>query len=451
MKIKLLSITLALVALSALGQAQQIHRTEIAPYAMRDDAKALIQNQNDNHIKFAPQAIEGVAGAAEQSFAMPQSWVDATVYIHLEGVGAAYTLYVNGREVALCDDSFTPRDYDISKFVGVGENSVVVVAHRSQYTMLEEGLEQADRTRFEGSYIYTQEKLKILDYSLKLVDHTEGQHGQLFIDVIVENRFNFEETIHVGFDIYAPDGKLLDFSSTEAAVAGNSIDTIRFAQHLYGANKFRWNPSNYRKLSVRGKSTLRYLDQSLYSVMLFTKRNRVNNSYIPFGVGFEVPTYSDGKLSGLLGDITLKSSRYTALSDEAQSEKELRSLKQQGFNTIIPDYPQPLWFYRLCDKIGLYVIDQAAISAPTSADDLTVGGTPSNDPKLLNQYLDRVKAMYYRTRNFSCVVGYSLGQESGNGYNMYKAYQWLKEIEKNRPVIYQGAKGEWNSDPLNIE
>jgi beta-galactosidase len=38
------------------------------------------------------------------------------------------------------------------------------------------------------------------------------------------------------------------------------------------------------------------------------------------------------------------------------------------------------------------------------------------------------------------------GDESGNGYNMYKAYEWLKSVEKERPVIYMGTEGEWNTD-----
>ncbi|WP_418415555.1 glycoside hydrolase family 2 TIM barrel-domain containing protein, partial [Alistipes shahii] len=78
--------------------------------------------------------------------------------------------------------------------------------------------------------------------------------------------------------------------------------------------------------------------------------------------------------------------------------------------------------------------------------DRTVGGTPSNDPRLVGDYLERVKAMYYRSRNFTCVIAYSLGGPSGNGYNMYKAYQWLKSVEKSRPVIYSDTDGEWNSD-----
>ena len=135
-----------------------------------------------------------------------------------------------------------------------------------------------------------------------------------------------------------------------------------------------------------------------------------------------------------------------AAADRKTTLAELKALKAKGKNTICPDYPQPAWFYELCDSLGLYVIDRANINAPERSGDRTVGGTPSNDPRLVGDYLERVKAMYYRSRNFTCVIAYSLGGPSGNGYNMYKAYQWLKSVEKSRPVIYSDTDGEWNSD-----
>ena len=94
----------------------------------------------------------------------------------------------------------------------------------------------------------------------------------------------------------------------------------------------------------------------------------------------------------------------------------------------------------------MYVIDCAAIAAPEKRTDRKVGGTPSNDPALVEEYIERVKAMYYRSRNYTSVIAYSLGSPSGNGYCMYKAYEWLKSIEKDRAVIYEDATGEWNTD-----
>mgnify|MGYP002517743056 CR=1 FL=1 len=116
------------------------------------------------------------------------------------------------------------------------------------------------------------------------------------------------------------------------------------------------------------------------------------------------------------------------------------ALKAKGVNTLCPDAPQPEWFYDICDALGLYVIEQANINPVAESNNRKVGGTPSNDPTLVGEYFARVKAMYYRTRNCTCIVAYSLGgDKAGNGYNMYKAYEWLKSVEQRRPVFYFGS------------
>ncbi len=446
-------IALLLLVLSLPAVGQPILRQQFAPYLLRKDADTATRSSIDGgFVAFAPVAVATSFGqiTREQSLEVPQDWVDASVYIHLEGAGSAYTLSINGLEVISSEDSFTPSDYEISKFLNVGTNSLSITTRPSALPELEQGLASSTRVPFEGSYIFVQSKLRILDYDLSLVEHDDKLGGQLFIDVVVENRFNYAETLEVGFDVYDPAGKLLDFSTNKVEVEGNSIDTIRFSPHLYGAASYRWNPSLAVGRQRIGLATVRLSDQQLYSVTLFTKRNRVTADHIPFKAGYIVPEYADGRLSSLGYEIVLRSTPYNALGDETQSESELRELQGQGFNTVAPSYPQPLWFYSLCDKIGLYVIEQAAINAPNSTDDRSIGGTPSNDPKLANEYLERVQKMYYRTRNFSCVVAYSLGSPSGNGYNMYKAYQWLKSVEQDRPVIYSGAEGEWNNDPLSV-
>ena len=56
------------------------------------------------------------------------------------------------------------------------------------------------------------------------------------------------------------------------------------------------------------------------------------------------------------------------------------------------------------------------------------------------------KELQYNIGGGTCIIGFALGGESGNGYNMYKAYQWLKSVEPSRPVICIDADGEWNTD-----
>ncbi len=450
MTIRIFKITLSLLLLSFTAQSQIVTRSEFAPYTQRKDANVLQHNDLETYIKFDPGVSLTSSGeiVMAQTVEMPQSWVDAVVHFHVEAMDSAYTLWINGVSVAVCEDSLTPTDYNISPYIRVGENIVFITYHNSELSYLEQDIERPARSQFVGSYFYTQNKVRILDYELTMTEHTDGKHGQLFIDVIVENRFNFPETISIGFDLYDPENKLLDFSTAQATIEGNSTDTIRFMPHLYGAEKYRWDPT-----VTAARKTTKPIDQPLYSLMLFTRRNSVPTNFIPLKVGFTLPEYSesDGKLTSWNKDITLKSVNYNAKESSREAEIDLRKLKAQGYNTIEPDYPQPLWFYSLCDKIGLYVIEQAAINSPVAAVDRSVGGTPSNNPALKDEYLQRVKKMYYRTRNYSCIVAYSLGGDSGNGYNMYKAYQWLKGIESKRPIIYKGAEGEWNNDILTIE
>ena len=96
--------------------------------------------------------------------------------------------------------------------------------------------------------------------------------------------------------------------------------------------------------------------------------------------------------------------------------------------------------------MGCYVIDQANVNAGYRTDDSNVGGSVANAPDFLPQFIDRVSAMQGRSKNHTSVVALSLGGRCGNGYNLYKAYQWLKAADSLHLVTYRDAQGQWNSD-----
>ena len=154
----------------------------------------------------------------------------------------------------------------------------------------------------------------------------------------------------------------------------------------------------------------------------------------------------DGNITAFGKTLTLKKERYNAAADAVTTEREIKALKQRGINCLTPDYPQPRWFYDICDRVGIYVIDCAAISSPTNADDRSLGGTPANAPELVDEYLRRVETMYHRAQNHVCIIAFSLGKKAGNGYNLYKAYELLKSKGDSRAIIYEDAEGEWNTD-----
>lgn len=425
-------LTAALIGFTLTAGAQEagrIHRTEVIPYDTRHDAEARNSASAGYTIPYAPKLLDGEQ--LGQTVNIPYVWTDGNVYLHLENPGSAYRLSVNDNPVAVVGDASTPAEFAITPYIREGNNSVVILPlhHRTERL----NATPTVRPAFTDSYLYFQNKRSIRDFEIALVPDSTHKFGVLELAIITQNSFNYQEPVTVGYDIYSPQGKLLDYSVNEVIIPGRSVDTVRFNPFIYGTYDNKWEA---------GGKTL----PPLYKVMLFTRRNGAYKEYMPLKIGFGKTELIDGRIMRLGKQIKPVKAIYNAAADRKATLAQLRTLKATGKNTICPSYPQPAWFYELCDELGLYVIDRANINTPEKHTDRTVKGTPSNDPALVDEYLERVKAMYYRSRNFTCVIAYALGGESGNGYNMYKAYQWLKGVETSRPVIYTDADGEWNSD-----
>ena len=435
------TITLTLILLigynSAMAQAR-ITRSEFICYDKRDDAKRDVRTNIDKYITINPtlsfESSEGsVRAVYEQHVEVPAAWNDYNAYLHTENVGANYTIFINGKQITGPIDRFTPVDMFISPYLEQGDNTVAVVIIDEAYmSLLDEGLTAPARQQFTNCYIFAQRKLGIYDFNVRLRPDSLNRFAELHLDIIADNSFSTDEIIDIGYDIYAPDGKLMEYSVNDLAMQGFSRDTMHIKPYIYNSNPNRWSPSNPK----------------LYDLTLYIKRSGILWEYIPLKVGFAEYGYTEaGEITAFDTPLKLNKARYNAGADRAKSEQEIKALKAKGTNCLCPDYPQPMWFYDICDKVGIYVIDCATISSPSKSDDRTVDGTPANAPWLVEEYLQRVEAMYHRAQNHVCIIAFRLaGDMSGNGYNMYKAYELLKSKNDSRAVIYGGADGEWNSD-----
>ncbi|MBE8887702.1 glycoside hydrolase family 2 TIM barrel-domain containing protein, partial [Enterobacter hormaechei] len=122
--------------------------------------------------------------------------------------------------------------------------------------------------------------------------------------------------------------------------------------------------------------------------------------------------------------------------DEATMRRDIELMKQHNFNAVrCSHYPNhPLW-YTLCDRYGLYVVDEANIE--------THGMVPmsrlADDPRWLPAMSERVTRMVQRDQNHPSIIIWSLGNESGHGANHDALYRWLKTADPTRPVQYEGG------------
>ena len=419
----------------------RVARSEFLCYDRREDANNDIRTAIDKHIIIAPEeqfrVDEGkVRAVYEQKIEIPATWQDYNAYLHMENVGGDYTIFFNGRQITAPIDKFTPVDLFVSPYLEQGENIfAVVVVEEESMRLLDEGLKIAERKQFENCYLFAQRKLGIYDYNVHLRPDSLGRFAELKLDIIADNSFSTNEVINVGYDIYSPEGKLMEYSVNDLAMEGFTRDTMRYSPYIYNSNPNRWSPKNPK----------------LYDLMLYVKQNGILREYIPLNVGFVEYGYTEsGDITAFGEPIKLSRATYNSSSDRATTEKEIKALKAKGINCLCPDYPQPRWFYDICDHVGVYVVDCVAIASPTNADNRNMEGTPANAPWLVDEYVSRALAMYYRSRHHACIIAFSLSnQDSGNGYNMYKCYEALKAIGDSRAIIYPYAHGEWNSDIAN--
>lgn len=433
-------------------------RTEFVSYEFRENAEKGALDKDRFYTKLDMGQGKDAPGGDGWSTALdvPVLWLDRDVFLHVEGL-SDYRLYVNEREVGYGVDARTPAEFDISGYVTDGENRIRIVAGgRSDV----EGAAANDGLRAPNLYVYSQPKLRIEDFLITAEPDSTNDHGLLTVRIAVTNGYNFAEKIRVGYDIYSPQGKLENFDYREVTLSGQGRDTVVFTERIYSAVRNLWSAEK----------------PSLYYGMVTAQLGKRPSEYIPYKIGFGKTEVADGTIMRNGKAVEIKAVSYNAAADAKTTDANIGKIKKQGYNTICVDYPQPEWFYGLCDKAGVYVIDranmdgiaagEAANSASAAAQrgsveragserngdpsNRNVGGSPANDPELLGAFLEHTEAMFARVRNHTCIIGWSLGGEIGNGYNLYKTYQWLKAVEPSRAVVYDGADGEWNSDMAPI-
>ena len=125
--------------------------------------------------------------------------------------------------------------------------------------------------------------------------------------------------------------------------------------------------------------------------------------------------------------------------------RDLELLKQFNFNAVrTAHYPNhPLW-YSLCDRYGIYLVDEANIEAHHYYNDIC------RDPRYTAAFLDRCQRMVLRDYNHPSVIIWSLGNESGYGANHDACAGWIRRADESRPLHYEGAvRTEWGQLAYN--
>lgn len=390
-------------------------------------------------------------GVYRREFSIPANWDGRDIYLNISGAKSGCYVYINGKEVGYSEDSKNPAEYLINPYLQSGKNILTLKIYRWSTGSF---LECQDFWRISGIerdvFLYSQPKASIHDFRITSTLDDSYKNGIFRLAVDMKNHKGEDARLQVGYELIDSNNKVIAAAEEEMNVKPGTTPTVRFEKELPNIQTWTSEAPN------------------LYRLVMTVKEDGTVREIVPFHVGFrriEIKETDQKSANGKNYTVLLINGQPLKLKGvnthehnpetghyvtEELMRKDLELMKRANINTVrLCHYPQDRRFYELCDEYGLYVYDEANIESHGMRYDLRKGGTLGNNPEWLKPHMYRTINMFERNKNYPSVTFWSLGNEAGNGYNFYQTYLWMKQADKdimNRPVNYERAQWEWNSD-----
>lgn len=429
---------ISIIALFSLGslcaqpfepsRGRELPRGEVLAYPTQQEATARDGGDNRYFTRLPEWTRRG--NVFSVPFTVPFAWANRQVLFFLGSASADYAVRVNGEEVAYNSDGNLPAEFNLTRFVHEGRNTLeIVVASPSTVAPLE-SWKSSPAPAIGQAWVMSQPTLRVRDVLVRTTRSDEGSDATAEIGVVVKSSALNPRTSRIYYELLDPTGEQAAAGFKEITLDMRREDTLRFLTRI-PAHQL-WSA----ELPTR------------YTLRLKTQHEGRYAEYLEFPLGFRTIDVEAARLSVNGQPVTL---RVREVSPQI-GEQEIAVLREQGINTLKlqPGVVRP-GLYDFCDMQGLYVIAQAPVDTRNSGTSRRKGGNPSNDPAWQGAFLERAGDSYHTAKRHPSVIAFSLADSSANGINLYESYLHIKQFGDDRPVIYPDAAGEWNSDPLMLE
>jgi len=380
-------------------------------------------------------------GSYRTYFNLPENWDGREIFIHFAGVKSAFYLWINGNKIGYSQGSMTPAEFNITKYTLPKNNIIAVEVYRWSDGSY---LEDQDMWRFSGIYrdvyLYSTPKVHIRDFFARCEFDDRYEHAKIFVKVKVqdfssENRSNFKVKIYLyedGQNILGSDSLL----SSNFDIQGKTNIILNLESNINNPKK--WN------------AEVPFL-YDLVLELIDNLDNVIEVEQCKFGfrqveIGIDGGLYLNGK------SILLKGvNRHEHDPDNGRAislewmVKDIELLKRNNINAVrTSHYPNHPKWYELCDRYGIYIMDECNLESHGLRDIL-----PASLPEWTDACVDRMVSMVERDKNHPCVIIWSLGNEAGMGDNFKKMKQAALQIDSTRPIHYEGDIEQEVSDMIS--
>ena len=350
-----------------------------------------------------------------------------------EGADSCIYVYINGKFCGFSEVSHHTSEFNITPFLHEGQNIITVAVLKWCFGTY---MEDQDKIRLSGIfrdvYVLSRAKKRIRDYRVTTRAPSTSSGTTWSLEVTVYG-------CDCAVELCDPNGKTI----------------------------FTGSAANGKTLCLKVPSPLLWSAETpyLYHLTLTTDSEVIGEE-----VGFRTICNDKGvlkingraiKFRGVNRHDSYPDTGYAA--SVAQLQKDLSLMKMHNVNAIrTSHYPNAPIFYKLCDRYGFYVIDEAdlemhgSVSVNNTAhwdwSDYSGIALAASNPLFYKGILDRQKICLSRDINRPCVVMWSMGNESGNGQNFTKAAKWIKSFDDTRLLHYESIhnQGDATDAPFDV-
>ena len=344
--------------------------------------------------------------------------------LHFGGVHSAFYVWINGQKVGYSQNSMTPAEFDVTKYMRAGKNRLAVEVYRWSDGSY---LEDQDMWRLSGIYrpvqLWVRPLVHISDYHVTAEPNADYSQAEIKAVVSICNTSKKAATVRPVMTI---EGIAADMGKLQI----NASDTADFTFHYTLENPRLWSAEkpNLYPFSIELEDT---------------KGNTIEHFDYHFGVK-KVEVIGEvfkinGKNVKLRGvnrhDHHPKTGRYV---DDATYEEDIRLMKQANINFLrTSHYPDREYLYELCDRWGIYVMDEANHETHGYG---YANHEMGEDRAWQQAHVDRAESLVKRDFNHPSIILWSLGNEGGVGPNIEAMYNKVKALDSTRPPFYDSDR-----------
>lgn len=357
-----------------------------------------------------PPTEHNHAGQYRRYFDIPDSLSGRDFILHIGSATSCVRVWVNGGEVGYSEDSKLEAEFDITRFVHPGENLIALELFRW----------------CDGTYLEDQDFFRLCGLARRT--YISARSRSRITDVVTRASASGRLSLDVSFTkgVRTLEVELLDGGRT---VLGKSLKVrgTGLREEFEISNPRLWSAET----------------PNIYTLRL-TAVSSAGAETCSLQIGFRDVEIKDGQLLLNGRPILIKGTDRHEINpyrgyvvSEEDMIRDITLMKRFNINAVrTSHYPNDPRWYALCDRYGIYVVDEANIESHG----MGYGEkTLAKRSDYLTAHKQRLERMIRRDRNHPSIIVWSLGNEAGDGENFEKCYELAKSLDGSRPVQYERA------------